>query len=120
MNVYLAFDMISPWAVGRFSGVQGAKGYYKIFEEDLKLCNSKNVDYQPVLFSGYAWANMMRNNKRNQIPRLHGDFMWQQFVNLKKIGIKNSYVAMFHEYDEGTAIAKGAEDKLMILTDQYF
>ena len=120
MNVYLAFDMISPWAVGRFGGVEGAKGYYKDLEEDFKLCNSKNIDYQPVLFAGFAWANMMRNNKKNEIPRLHGDFMWQQFVNLKKIGIKNSYVAMFDEYDEGTAIAKGAEDKSMIPTDQYF
>ena len=120
MNVYLSFDMITPWTVGRFNGVNGAKGYHNDLEADFKLLNSKNIDYQPVLFPGFVWANMMRNNKRNQIPRLHGDFMWQQFVNLKQIGIKNSYIAMFDEYDEGTAIAKGAQDKSMIPTDQYF
>lgn len=54
------------------------------------------------------------------IPRLHGDFMWQQFVNLREIGIKNAFTAMFDEYDEGTAIAKAAEDSTMIPTDQYF
>ena len=35
-------------------------------------------------------------------------------------GIKNTYVAMFDEYDEGTAIAKAAEDKSMAPIDQYF
>ena len=88
MNVYLSFDMISPWAVGRFGGVNGAKEYKKELEADFKLCNSKNIDYQPVLFPGSAWSNMMKNNKRNENPRLHGDFMWQQFVNLKQSGIK--------------------------------
>ena len=30
------------------------------------------------------------------------------------------YIAMFDEYDEGTAIAKAAEDSSMIPTNQYF
>lgn len=46
--------------------------------------------------------------------------MWQQFVNLRELGIKNAYIAMFDEYDEGTAIAKAAEDRSMIPNDQYF
>ena len=32
MNVYLSFDMISPWAIGRFGGVKGAKEYKKELE----------------------------------------------------------------------------------------
>lgn len=77
------------------------------------------ADFQPVVFAGFAWSNW-NDGERNEVPRLHGDFMWQQFVNLKDIGIPSGYVAMFDEYDEGTAIAKGAEDASMIPTDQYF
>ncbi len=51
---------------------------------------------------------------------MHGDFMWQQFVNIRELNITNAYVAMFDEYDEGTAIAKAAESKDMAPTDQYF
>jgi energy-coupling factor transporter ATP-binding protein EcfA2 len=57
---------------------------------------------------------------RKQLPRLHGDFMWRQAYNLKSIGIDTAYIAMFDEYDEGTAIAKAAEDASMSPTDHYF
>jgi hypothetical protein len=40
--------------------------------------------------------------------------------DLKSGGISTAYVAMFDEYDEGTAIAKIAENSSMIPTDQYF
>lgn len=46
--------------------------------------------------------------------------MWQQFVNLRQLGITNAYVAMFDEYDEATAIAKAADTNAMIPTNQYF
>jgi hypothetical protein len=46
--------------------------------------------------------------------------MWQQFVNVRELEIPSCYVAMFDEYDEGTAIAKAAENKTMIPTDQWF
>lgn len=53
-------------------------------------------------------------------PRLHGDFMWKQAYNVKSTGIQTGYIAMFDEYDEGTAIAKMAENSSMIPTNQYF
>lgn len=46
--------------------------------------------------------------------------MWQQFVNLRQLGIRNCYIAMFDEYDEGTAIAKAAENSGMKPANQYF
>jgi hypothetical protein len=46
--------------------------------------------------------------------------MWRQAYNLKSIGINTGYIAMFDEYDEGTAIAKMAENSSMIPTNQYF
>jgi hypothetical protein len=39
---------------------------------------------------------------------------------MKSLGINTGYIAMFDEYDEGTAIAKIAENSTMIPTDQYF
>jgi len=63
---------------------------------------------------------MFPNSPRNQIPRLHGDFMWRQAFDMKQLGINTGYVAMFDEYDEGTAIAKAAENASMAPTNQYF
>lgn len=118
-GVYLAFDMIQPWVVGSFGGVGGAKSQQNLLRDDYEFCRSRSIDYQAVLFPGFAWSNW-NSGPRNQIARLHGDFMWQQFVNLKEIGIKNAYIAMFDEFDEGTAIAKAAEDNSTIPIDQYF
>jgi hypothetical protein len=39
---------------------------------------------------------------------------------MKSLGINTGYIAMFDEYDEGTVIAKAAEDASMSPTDQYF
>lgn len=41
-------------------------------------------------------------------------------MNLRELGIQNCMVAMFDEYDEGTAIAKAAEDNSMIPKNQWF
>lgn len=118
-NVYAAFNMIQPWIVGSFRGVTGAKNHQNLLRVDFDFCRNRGIDYQPVLFPGFAWSNW-NTGPRNQIARLHGDFMWQQFVNFREIGIQNAYVAMFDEFDEGTAIAKAAEDNSMIPDNQYF
>lgn len=119
IGVYTAFHMVSPWSVGSFVGIDQAKNEQTILSADQIYCNEHNIDYQPVLYPGFAWSNW-KGGARNVIPRLHGDFMWQQFVNLRQVGIKNAYVAMFDEYDEGTAIAKAAETKATTPTNQYF
>ena len=46
--------------------------------------------------------------------------MWRQAYNIAKQDIHCGYIAMFDEYDEGTAILKLAEDSSMIPKDQYF
>lgn len=119
IDVYTAFNMIQPWSVGRFGGVEGAHNYQQQERADYNFCRNHSIDYQPVLFPGFAWSNW-NSGLRNAIPRQHGDFLWRQFVNIREIGIKNGYIAMFDEYDEGTAIAKAAENRSMIPTDQYF
>jgi hypothetical protein len=119
-NVYRSLDMIQPWTVGRFNNLDGAD-HYKIKElsNDLLFCRTNGIAFQPVVFPGFSWSNW-HGGPRNAIPRLHGDFLWRQFFNLRSLGINTTYVAMFDEYDEGTAIAKAAEDSSMIPKDQYF
>lgn len=119
LNVFDSLNMINPWVVGSFSGIDGAIDFQKVLKDDIAYCKSKNINYLPVVWPGFAWSNW-KGGPRNAIPRLHGDFMWQQFVNLRQLGIKSAFVAMFDEYDEGTAIAKAAETKAMIPTNQYF
>lgn len=122
-DIYNAFNMIQPWSVGAFSGVNGAMGFQSLLTDDINYCKARGLDYQPVLSPGFSWSNKNTGSylpQRNAIPRLHGDYMWQQFVNLRQLGIKNAYVAMFDEFDEGTAIAKAAEDKSMIPNNQFF
>lgn len=119
-NVYRSLDMISPWFVGRFGGLDGADSYKtNQWQPDFAYTQQYGIAYQAVIWPGFSWANL-NAGPRNQIPRLHGDFMWRQAYDLKSAGISTGYVAMFDEYDEGTAIAKGAENSSMVPTNQYF
>ncbi|WNG25021.1 carbohydrate-binding protein [Cystobacter fuscus] len=119
-NVYRSLDMISPWFVGRFGGLDGADHYMaNQWQPDFNYTQQYGIAYQAVIWPGFSWANL-NAGPRNQIPRLHGDFMWRQAYDLKRVGISTGYVAMFDEYDEGTAIAKGAENSSMLPTSQYF
>jgi hypothetical protein len=122
-TVYNAFNMISPWSVGRYSnttGVENFKNNYLI--PDLSYCRSAGIDYQPVIFSGFSWSNWKAGseNKKNEIPRNRGEFFWQQLHNIKSLNIPNLYIAMFDEYDEGTNIMKAADSYLAIPGNQYF
>lgn len=120
MAAYNAFDMLSPWMVGRMSDKSGADSRYNNYmKPDKAHCDSKGIDYMPVLFPGFAWSQWNPGSP-NEAPRSAGEFMWHQSVNIKKLGVDNMYFAMFDEYDEGTAIMKNATDWSMIPTDQYF
>lgn len=119
-SVYLAYDMVSPWSVGRFGDIAGAdnfKNNYLI--PDLAYCNANGLMYQPVIFPGFAWSNW-NGGAQNQIPRNKGEFLWRQVYNIKQAGIGNGYIAMFDEYDEGTAIAKQADSYYSVPNNQYF
>lgn len=119
LPAFTAANMVMPWATGSFSGVAGADSYVSTMSADFAYCNSHSMDYQVDVWPGFAWSNW-NGGTPNQIPRLHGDFMWEQFANVRNQGIPNVYIGMFDEYDEGTAIAKAAEDASMIPTNQYF
>ncbi|MCC7505926.1 MAG: T9SS type A sorting domain-containing protein [Saprospiraceae bacterium] len=118
--VYQALDMISPWTVGRYGDIPGVDNFRtNLIEPDLAWCNANNIDYQPVAFPGFAWSNW-NGGAPNLIPRDKGNFFWRQAYNIRDLGIPSMYIAMFDEYDEGTAIAPAADSYLKTPVDQYF
>ena len=119
-SVYDALNMISPWTVGSFSNNSGADSYMNNYMvPDKNYCSARGIAFQPVIWPGFAWSNW-NGGSRNMIPRRQGDFMWRQIYNVRRSNMGTAYVAMFDEYDEGTAIAKAATDSSMIPTNQYF
>jgi hypothetical protein len=79
---------------------------------DEAWCSERGKSYLPVTFPGFSWANLMKMRgkeaKLNQVPRLGGQFLWQQARERIQGGATMLYVAMFDEMDEGTAIFKTA------------
>ena len=120
-EVYDSFDMISPWMVGR--GVSG-NDYLSRLTADMDYCEEKSIEYQPVVWSGFAWYNMNYGKPsgiRNEIARNQGKFLWNQIKNVvADRKAKNLYVAMYDEFDEGTNITKAADSYLSIPSNQYF
>ncbi|WP_432160315.1 discoidin domain-containing protein [Streptomyces sp. NRRL F-5630] len=99
MDVYHAFDMLSPWMVGRIGSVADADNFYaNVNTPDQADCTAHGVDYQPCVLPGDLQGG----------ARSHGDFMWRQFYNMKRVGVQGIYVSMFDEYNEANQIAKTA------------
>ena len=110
-DVIRAADVVSPWMVGRFRAPdQVARIARDIWKPDLDWCDKNGQDYLPVVFPGFSWHNLNPDSPLDQIPRLGGRFLWQQFVELRRIGASMVYQAMFDEVDEGTAIFKCTND----------
>jgi len=112
-SVHASFDIISPWAVGRYGS---EKGYDKLFTDvvsgDMAKIKGKQ-DYAPVVWPGFSWANLKDDpSKYNQIPRNCGSFMSHMATKLVNSGGPLFiYIAMFDEVNEGTAILKAAVSK---------
>lgn len=106
-------DVILPWTVGRFGGVEAALKREK--EEvlpDIQWCEDRGITYMPLAFPGFSWANRYKekNAKFDHIPREDGRFLWAQAVAAKRAGAETLYIAMFDEMDEGTQIYKVSND----------
>jgi hypothetical protein len=103
------FDAYSPWNVGNVSieipGVSHASTGY--WAEDKKECEKHGMLWLPVIYSGFSWDNLQKLPPGSSlIPRRGGNFLWEQFHALSKLGVDSVCVAMFDEVDEGTAIFK--------------
>lgn len=99
-------DVISPWSVGRYSGL--GDDYPEIVSRqfsDRMWCNQRDIEYMPVLFPGFSWKNL-NENRGISIPRQKGKFFIKQFQATSIAGSTSAYIAMFDEMDEGTAVFK--------------
>jgi len=75
---------------------------------DRTACEKNGTFWIPVVYAGFSW-NHLKGLPWGQstFPRRKGDFLWEQFHELSKMGgIDTVYLAMFDEVDEGTAIFK--------------
>jgi len=112
-GVWPMLNVISPWTVGRYADENGIDSYRKSFiDPDLVETRRLGIDYMPVVFPGFSWANLMRvrNNPMhpglNGIPRRCGRFYWRQIFSELGASVTMIYGAMFDEVDEGTAMYK--------------
>jgi hypothetical protein len=105
LSTYSAFNMLSPWMVGRIGNVIESDNFYNTVNvPDEKYCASKGIDYQPCILPGDLQARQ----------RAHGNFMWRQFYNMTRAGAQGLYISMFDEYNEANQIAKTAENQSQI------
>ncbi|WP_198167947.1 hypothetical protein, partial [Herbidospora yilanensis] len=104
-EVYRAFNMISPWMVGRTHTIPGLDGFYtNNLLPDVADCNANGIDYQPCVMPGDLQSR----------ARAHGDFMWRMFYNTIRAGSHGLYISMFDEYNEGNQIAKTTETQATV------
>lgn len=100
-------DIVMPWFVGRYDE-KTYPAFKKLIADDKKWCEGKGLDYVPLVYPGFSWANM-KGEDGLFIPRNGGRFYWEQLRSVLALGCKMIYVAMFDEIDEGTAIFKTSE-----------
>lgn len=108
-------DIVLPWMVGRFtSNLYGDNNRYRDqIIGDIEWCKENGVDYVPIVYPGFSWANLQKNRsdktkpaEYGAIPRLGGEFFWSLVHNAIMGGAEMLYVAMYDEIDEGTSIMK--------------
>ncbi|MBE1491895.1 galactose-binding domain-containing protein [Plantactinospora soyae] len=100
LDVYHAFNMISPWMVGRTGTLDGLDWFYtNVNQPDQADCNARGIDYQPCVMPGDLSSG----------HRYHGDFYWRHFYNMVRVGAQGIYISMFDEFNEGNQIAKTSE-----------
>lgn len=117
LSAYNVCDMIMPWMVGK-TAASNFQGWYA---DDLAYCNAHGLDYQADIYPGTAFYNTNgASSPKNQIPRMYGNFMWQQFAAAKNAGVSSIYISMFDEAQEATQIFKSAENASMIPSGYYF
>jgi len=108
-------DIVLPWMVQRFTPLVHFP-YDHLRDHvmaDIKWAQERGVDYAPIACPGFSWKNMRQKDPSivyDAIPRMGGNFLWNQLVTMINAGAEMIYVAMYDEVDEGTAIFKVSND----------
>lgn len=108
VRAYRRFDVISPWNAGHWVE-KGGQRYAQLnqWPDDIREAARCGQHYMPVVYPGFSWDNLKnRPAGSTNIPRLGGQFLWQQFETASELEIEMVKVAMFDEVDEGTCIFK--------------
>jgi len=114
-DVYAAYDVLSPWTVGRFADDNGVDRFMRDrVIPDLAALRNTRQRYMPVIFPGFSWVNLMKQREKtagdknaaklNQISRRCGNFLFKQASSMMDAGAITLYAAMFDEVDEATAL----------------
>jgi len=111
ISAYKTFDMLSPWMVGRIGNPGDSDNFYtNVNTPDQAFCNNSKIDYQPCVLPG----DLQERQRR------HGDFMWRQLYNMKRVGCQGIYISMFDEYNEGNQILHSAPNSSFIPAGSSF
>jgi hypothetical protein len=107
-SLFDRFDAYMPWNVGNYTTSGGVKrAAVDSWADDLRACQKQGRLWIPVVYPGFAWDNLQRRPAgTTTIARRKGQFFWEQFHELARLGVDSAYIAMFDEVDEGTAIFK--------------
>ena len=109
LGTYSAFNMISPWMVGRIGTTADSDSFYtNVNVGDQAYCNANGIDYQPCVLPG---------DLSTGTQRVHGNFMWEQFYNMVRVGAQGIYISMFDEYGEGNQILNTAATQAGVPTN---
>ena len=108
-------DIVLPWMVQRFTPlVHFPMAHLRDhIMADIQWARERGVDYAPIACPGFSWKNMRKNDPSivyDAIPRMGGNFLWDQLVTMINAGAEMIYVAMYDEIDEGTAIFKVSDN----------
>ena len=120
-SVYQDCNAVSPWVVGRFSGTSGADSYASsTLGMNITWCQQNNVAFIPCVYPGWSFFNSDSSDTKNGIPRLAGTLMWEQFANLRNLGVGQCFVSMFDEMNEATNIMNSAANSSQIPANFWF
>lgn len=108
-DVFHQLDAISPWNTGNYTAdAQGIRhAATATWEQDQRECARLGIAWIPVIYPGFSWDNLQQKAPgTTAIARRRGQFLWEQFRALAKLKPTTTFIAMFDEVDEGTAIFK--------------
>ena len=108
-----ALDGYAPWNVANYSTEPSGKRHASLgtWADDKRECERLGRLWLPVVYPGFAWTHLKGKGAAGAtIPRDGGRFLWEQFVELARLGADSAFVAMFDEVDEGTAVFKVTDD----------
>ncbi|MEO7714806.1 MAG: glycoside hydrolase family 71/99-like protein [Capsulimonas sp.] len=107
VNVFQACNMLQPWQIGVVGDIGSVDANKSTQSDDLAWCNSHSVDYQVCILPGDISVHQ----------RQHGNLMWEEFANLRSIGVQSGFMTMFDEFGEGNQLMPTAEDASMSPTN---